>query len=214
MIREIERINWFHSIDLGNGIITKGRTGMDHCSPEAITNRFGMPTNLETKTVLDIGCFDGLFSFEAEKRGAKEVMSIDIYQGESENINGFEYARKALKSKVQFSRDSIESYSERNKYKFDVVLLFGTLYHVENPIQHLKASYSMTKEYCLIETAIAQTDYGNKSVWEYNNGFNGDFTNHWYPSLVGLTNALRFVGFIQVQFLWSDGIRCTVKAIV
>src|SRR4051812_24255739 len=77
-IEEMHSMRWWHSIPLGkdvNGdnVITPGECPHTHTPLDTtyITHRFGMPEDLTGKRVLDIGAWDGLFSFEAEKRGAK-----------------------------------------------------------------------------------------------------------------------------------------------
>ena len=217
---QAEKIKWWHSISLpssdGVPYTTKGE--VDHCNEELATNRFGMPNDLSGKSVLDIGCWDGYFSFLAEKRGAKEVVGIDCLQGCSHaerGTDGFIFARRALDSKVSFFKMSLVEYynhllpSEDNA--FDVVLYYGVLYHVEQPLVELKHLSLITKEYALIETAIAQNSDESKSIWEFNHGFDGDPTNFWYPNIRGLANALFFVGFKEVQVVYNDGIRATVK---
>ena len=72
--KEVEKIKWFHIIDFGNGIKTPG---IKDAAEEM--ERIGIPKNLEGKTVLDIGAWDGFYSFEAEKRGAKRVLAIDSF---------------------------------------------------------------------------------------------------------------------------------------
>lgn len=215
-INKADSINWFHTIKLSNEYATKGRVGLEHCSPESLTNRFGLPESLDNKTVLDIGIFDGMASFEAEKRGAK-VTGIDIYQGKGENKNGFLLAREVLNSNVElFEQDILDfAYLNQNKREFDYVLCYGVLYHVDSPIDVLKAIYGLLNENgeCLLETAIAQADYGGRSVWEFNNGFDGDFTNKWYCTVAGLTNVIRYVGFSNIELIWTDKIRATVKLI-
>ena len=67
---------WFHSIDLGQGVITKGQKTSQALKNELAALRF---PDLHDKTVLDIGCFDGFYSFEAERRGASSVVALDHY---------------------------------------------------------------------------------------------------------------------------------------
>lgn len=67
---------WFHSIDLGDGVVTKG-----HKSPachQAELDALCLP-DLHDKTVLDIGAWDGFYSFEAERRGARRVVALDHF---------------------------------------------------------------------------------------------------------------------------------------
>lgn len=70
------RVHWWHSIDLGDDVITKG-----YKSRETLTHELAclqLP-DLAGKTVLDIGTWDGFFSFAAEERGAARVVSFDSY---------------------------------------------------------------------------------------------------------------------------------------
>ena len=71
---DISCINWFHTIDLGNGVVTPG----DDNSPVKL-KRLAFPPDLSGKTFLDIGAWDGFFSFEAERRGAARVLATDSY---------------------------------------------------------------------------------------------------------------------------------------
>ena len=63
--RRAAEVRWFHSIDLGGGIVTPG---LD-CDPRRL-EQMSLPADLSGRTVLDIGAWDGFYSFEAERRGA------------------------------------------------------------------------------------------------------------------------------------------------
>jgi len=69
---------WFHSIDLGDGVITPGRKGggLDYMKRELDALRL---PDLEGKSVLDIGAWDGFYSFQAERLGASRVVALDDY---------------------------------------------------------------------------------------------------------------------------------------
>lgn len=67
---------WFHSIDVGGGVVTGG-----HKRPEQLANELamlGLP-DLHGLSVLDIGAWDGFFSFSAEALGASRVVALDHY---------------------------------------------------------------------------------------------------------------------------------------
>ena len=71
----MEDVFWWHSIDLGD------RVTAGHKSPELLENEWAnmrMP-DLAGKSVLDIGCWDGWFSFRAEREGAARVVALDHY---------------------------------------------------------------------------------------------------------------------------------------
>lgn len=72
---------WFHSIDLGHGVVTKGQKSAPTLAKELDALRL---PSLSGKSVLDIGAFDGFYSFEAERRGAARVVSLDLQVWELE----------------------------------------------------------------------------------------------------------------------------------
>ena len=72
---------WFHSIDLGHGVVTKGQKTAPTLAKELDALRL---PSLSGKSVLDIGAFDGFYSFEAERRGAARVVSLDLQMWELE----------------------------------------------------------------------------------------------------------------------------------
>lgn len=66
-------IPWWHSIDLGGGVVTPGRKG-----DATYMARLRVP-DLHGKSVLDIGTWDGFYAFEAERRGAARVVALDCF---------------------------------------------------------------------------------------------------------------------------------------
>lgn len=67
---------WWHSIDLGHGVVTPGYNDADYM--RRVLDALRLPS-LEGQSVLDIGAWDGYFSFEAERRGARPVVALDHY---------------------------------------------------------------------------------------------------------------------------------------
>lgn len=67
---------WWHSIDLGDGVVTNGRKSPDRLAAEW---RALDLQDLRGKTVLDVGAWDGWFSFQAERQGAARVVALDHY---------------------------------------------------------------------------------------------------------------------------------------
>ena len=67
---------WWHSLDLGKGVVTRGFKTPECLRQELESLRL---PNLQDKLVLDIGAWDGFYSFEAERRGAKRVVALDHY---------------------------------------------------------------------------------------------------------------------------------------
>ena len=65
---------WWHSIDLGDGVVTDGKRTPEELAAE--WSALELP-DLRGKTVLDVGAWDGYFSFQAEKQGAARVVALD-----------------------------------------------------------------------------------------------------------------------------------------
>jgi SAM-dependent methyltransferase len=63
---------WYHSISFGS----KLKSGGVYSHQEHL-RQYAFPASLENKTVLDVGCSDGFFSFEFEKRKAKTILAVD-----------------------------------------------------------------------------------------------------------------------------------------
>ena len=68
---QADALGWMHTIDLGNGVVTKGQ-GVHWHGPETFPD-------LEGRTVLDVGAWDGFYSFLAEREGASRVVALDHY---------------------------------------------------------------------------------------------------------------------------------------
>jgi tRNA (mo5U34)-methyltransferase len=68
--------HWWHSIDLGDGVVTDGRKTPELLADELASLR--LPP-MAGRTVLDIGTWDGFYAFEAERRGAARVVAMDHF---------------------------------------------------------------------------------------------------------------------------------------
>lgn len=190
--------SWFHTIDLGNGIITPG---IDK-TPEKIL-AMNLPKDMRGKTVIDIGAWNGAISFECERRGASRVLATDHYcwLGDNESgRRGFELARTALNSKVEDRHIRVEDISPATVGKFDIVLFLGVLYHAEDPMGYLHRVHSVCREIAIIETQVGAMDYP-KPALEYYPGstLNGDPTNFFGPNQLAVEAMCLDVGFKSVE---------------
>jgi len=67
---------WRHSIDLFDGIVSPGAKTAEELAYD--WTALGVP-DLRGKSVLDVGAWDGYFSFRAEAAGAERVVALDHY---------------------------------------------------------------------------------------------------------------------------------------
>ena len=113
---------------------------------------------------LDLACHEGYFSFNLARHQCQEVLGIDA---RPEHIASADLLRRAFGlSNVRFQVGDIQKLDPASLGQFDVTLLFGILYHLENPIGVLRLCQALTKHVCLIETQIAPhlsgvTDWGS-----------------------------------------------------
>jgi len=128
---------WYHEIEFGNGVRSKSLVSTDNNRKIwSATSAFLDDIDFEGKSVLDIGCWDGKWSFEAERRGARRVVATDIGDQRWGATEGFRTAHSIFRSKVEYVGDvSIYNASDRLHHeRFDIVLFLGVYYHLTDAI--------------------------------------------------------------------------------
>jgi tRNA (mo5U34)-methyltransferase len=228
--RRVGELGWYHSIDLGNGIVTPGFVGLD-----AIEGRL-LP-DLAGRSVLDIGAWDGANSFRAERLGASRVVALDHYvwgvdlhrrqqywdecaqRGELPDHSrdetefwdvslpgrrGFELAKQALRSSVEPALADFMTTDLDDLGSFDVVLYLGVLYHMREPLTALERVRRVTREVAVIETeAVEIRGHGDSGlvVFMAGNDLRRDFGNWYVPTEAALHGLCRAAGFSRVETL-------------
>ena len=145
----LKRYRFYHAIDLGGGIVTPGiREFMSLQEPVLAEIR---RAELRGKRVLDVGCRDGLFSFEAERRGGS-VVAID--RNPSSALN--ELLIPWFKSSVEVQTLNVYDLRADPEKRFDYVIFAGVLYHLRMPFEAIKriADVMNPGGTLLIETAL------------------------------------------------------------
>jgi tRNA (mo5U34)-methyltransferase len=198
----VDGIRWWHSIDLGHGIVTKG---VDSAQAERLS-RLQLPADLSGRSVLDIGAWDGFFSFEAERRGAARIVASDYYSwhgpgwGTGQGKAGFQLAREVLGSRVEDVDADVMDLSPERLGTFDLVLFLGVLYHLPNPLLALERVASMTSDFLVLETVVDMVGFDRPAAAFYpGRELNGDPTNWWGPNEAAVHGMLRSVGFTRVR---------------
>lgn len=198
-----DALRWYHTIDLGQGVITKGIDS----SPERLA-RVALPADLSGRSVLDIGAWDGFFSFEAERRHAARVVATDYYAwhgvgwGTGQGKAGFHLAREALNSRVEDVDIDVMDLSAEQVGRFDVVLFLGVLYHLPNPLLALERVASVTADLLILETVVDMVGVSRPAAAFYpGRELNGDPTNWWGPNHAAVCGMLLSVGFNRVEVI-------------
>jgi SAM-dependent methyltransferase len=129
----VKRYRWYHRIHVGDGVCTEPQHPEFQPIWAAILGKL-LAVDFRDKRVLDVGCRDGLFSFEAERRGAREVIGIDhvLSQG------AVEFLIPHFQSQVRMHQLSLYDLTPEHFGRFDIICFFGVLYHLRYPVWGLR----------------------------------------------------------------------------
>jgi tRNA (mo5U34)-methyltransferase len=194
---ELKKINWFHRIDLGDGVTTPG---IDDTKSKL--DQIRLPADLSGKSVLDIGAWDGFFSFECERRGARRVVALDggVWRVDSIGKAGFEFARKVLNSKVEDVEMEVSEISVERLGRFDLVLFLGVLYHLPDPISSFLKLSDVAAHDMIIETHVDMMEIDTPAMAFYPSDECANDPSNWCgPNKAAVEAMCRLVGLRTVR---------------
>ena len=205
---------WFHNLRLGQS--GEVQTAPDHPLgdfPAEFWRAFkhAVPEDLTGKTVLDIGCNAGFYSFEMKRRGAARVLGIDHNPAYLAQAC---FAREQLGlHDVEFRRLDVYTLDRLDGEKFDLVLFLGVFYHLRHPLYALEKVAELMRGRLLFQTM----ERGSSEIGHFANDYPiteqdiffderyprmyfiedryaHDPTNWWIPNAAGSMAMLRSVG--------------------
>ena len=208
--------NWYHTIELGNGLVSQAL--YDH---RPVVDCYGLPVSLEGKTALDVGTFDGFWAFELERRGAKEVVAIDVpaigdfdWLPQLKSTLGpiaareshFVLAHEMRRSRVRRTLCSVYDLSPETVGTFDVVFCGDVLLHLFNPLKALLNIRAVTRELAVIQTTVDDgieklhpdmpwLRFGNRAYERVL----GDQCTYWLFSTRALREMMEYAGFRETE---------------
>ncbi|MFM7416006.1 MAG: class I SAM-dependent methyltransferase, partial [Alphaproteobacteria bacterium] len=199
----IGRYIWFHSMELRPGIASSGPKSQEILAREAAA--FLGPLDLSGRNVLDIGAWNGFFSFESLRRGAALVLATDSVTWKHPEYRGretLELAAAELGLPVNtLELDALELDRVNFKVTFDVVLFLGVFYHLIDPIRVVMALRRHTRQVLVLETVHDALAIERPSMIFYPNcGWDQDPTNWWGPNPAAVYWLLRRSGFGRVFY--------------
>jgi tRNA (mo5U34)-methyltransferase len=150
---------WYHTMEIAPGVITPGWFDL-----RQVVDQMPWP-DVKGKRCLDIGTFDGFLAFEMERRGAAEVVALDVedhllwdwppdyravelprdpgFSGPPKGA-GFRLAKELKGSSVDWRPINVYDLSPELVGTFDVVVMGSLLIHLRDPVRALEAVRSVT----------------------------------------------------------------------
>jgi tRNA (mo5U34)-methyltransferase len=203
--KEVDSMIWFHPFTFPNGVKAKGIKGggsPEYCEWAVhLEAQAAFKYPVRGKTVLDIGAWNGYFSVEAVRRGAKRVVALDTWADDYfSGIKGFELVRQYLAPNIEAVVRDVMELREKPVGSFDCVLFIGVLYHLKHPLYVLETLFDLTLEYLVVETHIDLVDYDRPAMVFYPGAEQGnDPSNWWGPNVQCVVDMLKTVGFSRIE---------------
>ena len=171
--------------------------------------------------MLDVGAFNGCFSFECERRGAAEVVAMDLQDSQ---VLGIEALTGLLGSSVRFEQGSVYNLDHAALGEFDIVLFLGVLYHLRYPLLAFDQLRKVTKGTLFLETLVIDQRFieGGKdfqtlgdyhsvlpdvALWQFYKGSElaNDHSNWFGPNIRAVLDGLESAGFSpRLHSTWGD----------
>jgi len=166
--RRVGELDWYHTLELAPGVVTPGWFDL-----RGIVAEVPIPTSLAAARVLDVGTFDGFWAFEMERRGAAEVVAIDVLDpagwdwppGSDDAVvreigrrkaqgAGFLLAKDALGSSVRRLERSVYDLDPSEVGSFDFVYVGSLLLHLRDPIRALERVHDVAHGSVVVVDAV------------------------------------------------------------
>lgn len=223
--RLFEGIGWWQKWEIEPGVFTPGHNDVDY-----ILKMLDFPKDISGKRVLDIGAWNGCFSFECERRGAAEVTAIGP---ESITDIGFLKLKEYLNSKVQYRHASVYYLKPDEIGEFDIVLCLGVFYHLRYPLLGLDNIRIVCDDSLFVETLHMENSVYNPAQKKFlrlaelnkdlteipllqfyrRNEICDDDSNWFGPNNVAMIEMLKSAGF-SVEHYSLDEFRAYYKCSV
>lgn len=192
---------WFHRIELWPGYYSPGWSDP---AAEKLPD-FGLPEDMTGLRVLDIGCAEGFFSFDAERRGAREVIGIDSFP---DSVRRFNIVREARQANATAYLMNVYDLDPERLGTFDVVLFYGVFYHLKHPQLALERIRRVCVGDLRFQTVIYEEPAVTGTPWAKYNPYgtlsgpcnaNYDPTNFWFFNAEACFAMLDAVGFVDIE---------------
>lgn len=201
-VREkIDSYSRWHSIDFGEGLRSVGSKSSAILRVEA--DAIFAPLDLHGKSVLDIGAWDGHFSFEAKKRGAARVLATDYFVWNHPELRGretFDLARSLLNLEIEDMDIGVPDVLPEIG-TFDVVLFLGVFYHLYDAPTLTKQISACASDVLVLETMHDAIYLDRPAMVFYSGATHADDPMNWWgPNHLCIYEILKECGFQRIFY--------------
>src|SRR5215472_15579661 len=201
-LSELGEKEWFHSFELSDGTLVRGAKTLDVLRAEF--NAILAPLTLDGQSVLDVGAWNGAFSFEAKRLGAAHVLATDMYTWVHPFFRGFEkflYIRKDSELDIDYRVLDTHQIKRDVVGEFDVVLFLGVFYHLQDPITVIANIAEVATSWLVVETYLDLDEISSPAMRYYpGEELAEDPTNWWGPNQECVEGLLKTAGFTEIYF--------------
>jgi tRNA (mo5U34)-methyltransferase len=191
-MNDLNNIKFWHKVRLKDGGFTNGSIDVENCQKHILFDEL----EFQNKSVLDVGCWDGYFSFEAEKKGASRVVSLDDLSCRWGGIDGYNFLHDHFNSKATFVHGNVYNLKSAFKYQeFDIVLCYGVLYHLSDPLLALQQLFYTCKTTIHFEGIFSTLELPHLEFIP-NKQLNRDSSNIYIPSISYMKLIAGYNGFV------------------
>lgn len=148
MLARIARYEWYQRIPIGDAYRTPGEDAFT----EQKLSLLEFPADLTGRSVLDIGCSEGFFAREAERRGADRLVGIDTANQLAEKVA---LVNEITGSKFDFRDNTVYDLSADKFGRFDLVIFLSVFQHLDHPYKALDLIAEVTEVTAIMEIPVA-----------------------------------------------------------
>lgn len=202
---------FYHTHELPGGVVTDGYFDL-----RPVVGKLPLPESLAGKRCLDAAACEGFWSFELARRGAEEVVSLDLADQSRQDWQGvvpyhdrargsglasdhFGYVREALAvTNVERVDMNIYDANPRELGTFDYVFAGNILIHLADPARGLRALRSVMRpdsellslEATSVLLSILSPRLPLAQLWDRD-----DQARWWTPNMAGHRRLMHAAGF-------------------
>jgi len=158
---------WWHAIEVAPGLLTPGWWDL-----RTTAERLPWPGSLAGRRCLDVGTMDGFWAFEMERRGAGEVVAMDLVDPVRHDVpvtrrrvapttsaplrgRAFRTAADLLGSRAEYLDLDVYDLSPAQVGEFDLVVMGYVLQMVRDPIRALEAVRGVCRGWAIVLDTVS-----------------------------------------------------------